>query len=74
MLNGCPYMQNYVLGAKKLYREVLDVTLWHVYVEKTFATCVQDHGSLIIKIILSVIFIKRAQQNRLADKSKFWRK
>lgn len=64
MLNGCQLIQNFVHGVKKLFKEVLDATLWLVYVEKTFVTCVQNHGNQIIRIISNVIFIKRVQQNK----------
>lgn len=74
MPNGCLLILNYVHGVKKLLKEVQVVILWRVFVERAFVTCVPDLGSQIIRITSSVIFTKRAQQNKSVDKNKFCKK
>lgn len=64
MPNGCQSTLNFVLGVKKLFKEVLDVTLWLVYVERTFVIYVQDHGSQITRTTLSAIFTKKVPHNK----------
>ena len=61
MQNGCLFILNYALGAKKQLKEALAVTLWRVYAVRVFATSVQDLGNPITKIISSVTFLKRVQ-------------
>jgi len=64
MQNGWLFIQSYALGAKKQLKEVLVVTLWHVYAEKVSAIYVQSHGNQIIKTILNVIYIRKAPNNK----------
>ena len=59
MQNGWLLIQNYAHGVIKRFKGQLDVIICLVFVEKVFAICVQNHGNLIIKITLSVIFIKK---------------
>lgn len=74
MLNGCLFILNFVLGAKKQLKEVLDVILWLVSVEKASAFCAQGLGNLITKTILNVIFTKKVKTNLPIDKKIFLRK
>ncbi len=74
MLNGYQIMQNYALGVKKLFRDLLAVILWLVFVVKIFVICVLILGNQIIKIILNAIFIKKNQMKLLIDKNKLCKK
>jgi hypothetical protein len=57
-------MPSCVPGARKQSKEVQDVTLWLVSAVKAFVIYVPAHGSLIIKTILNVTFISKAQQKQ----------
>ncbi len=74
MLNGCLFIRNFAHGVKKQLKEVLDVILWLVYVEKVSVFCVQGHGNPTIKIILNAIFTKKVKMNLRIDKRIFLRK
>lgn len=64
MRNGCQSTPNFVLGVKKPFNEVLDVTLWPVFVERTFVIYVQDHGNRITRTTLNVTFTKKVPHNK----------
>lgn len=64
MPNGCQSTLSSVLGVRKPFREVLDVTLWLVYVERIFVIYVQDHGNQITKTTLSAIYTKKVPHNK----------
>ena len=74
MPNGCRSIPNCVPGVRRQSKEVPAVTLWPVYVARDFVISVQDPGNLIIRIILSAIFIRRVQISMLIGKRKFWKK
>ena len=59
--NGCLFILNYVLGAKKQSKEAPAVILWRVYAVRVFAISVQGLGSPITKIISSVTFLKKVR-------------
>ena len=59
MQSGLLKTLNSVLGATKLWRGPKDAILWPVYAGKVFATCAVNHGSLIIKTISSVTYLKK---------------
>lgn len=64
MRNGCQSTPNFVLGVKKPFNEVLDATLWPVFVERTFVIYVQDHGNRITKTTLNATFTKKVPPSK----------
>lgn len=74
MRNGWRFILNYVLGVKKLYKEVQDVILWLVYAARTFVIYAQDPGNQITRIILNVIFTKKALIRVQTEKNRFCKK
>lgn len=58
MLNGFLVMLRSVHGVRRQLKGLWDVTLCPALVAKTFAICVRSLGSPIIRIILSVIYIR----------------
>jgi hypothetical protein len=61
MQNGYLKMQKFAHGARRLWRDQWAATSWHAHVVKHFVTCALSHGSLTIKTILNVTYIKKGQ-------------
>jgi hypothetical protein len=74
MLSGYRHTLSYVLGVKKPFNDLLGAILCHAYVEKRFAICVRDLGSLITKIISNVIFTRKNRMKWKIDKNKFYKR
>lgn len=69
MLSGLLRILNYVRGATKLSKDLLDVISWLVFAEKVFAICVVNLGNLITKITLNAIFLgKKIMMNKIDKK------
>jgi len=60
MQSGLLQMPRFALGVKKQLRDQWDVTSCYVLAVKVFVICVLNLGSLIIKTISSVIFLRKS--------------
>jgi hypothetical protein len=59
MQNGCQFIQNYVHGVKKQFKEAQVVTSWLVYVVKVSVIYVQNLGNLTTRTTSSVTYTKK---------------
>lgn len=70
MQNGLQLIPSYVQVVGKQLKGQLVATIWNAFVGKVFAICAASHGSLTIKIISNVIFLRKRRMELWTDRKR----